>query len=214
MTAPNAAAIRTSVLGGLGTRSGLGPSMVLGLTFEPSIGIVAGRIDKLGLDIRSFRVPIMESIRRVMVPSIRKNFEEGGRPDSWEPLSEYTLATRAKQGSGEKILDRTGTLARAASQINIWDVTMVAAVIRDLPERAWYGKVHQAGLSKGSHVSRSRAGIKTAQEIMKQARASGGGGAAGEIPARPFLMFQDEDELAIQEIFLLWLGERVARTWG
>lgn len=50
--------------------------------FTPSMGIMARRVDKLGLDIRSFREPLKRAIRNVVIPSIAENFAVGGRP-SW-----------------------------------------------------------------------------------------------------------------------------------
>src|SRR5690348_15723687 len=80
-----------------------------------------------------------------MIPSIRRNFDAGGRP-RWTPLSENTIAARAAAGFGPKpILVRTGLLRRTMGQQNIWTVDREKAYIQDLPDKIWYGKVHQAG---------------------------------------------------------------------
>lgn len=211
MAAPSSGAIRGSVIGGLGIKGNLTPMLVPTVNFYPTLGIAAARIDKLALDIRSFREPLRRSIKRVMVPSIRRNFDEGGRP-SWEPLSEFTLALRAKEGTGDKILVRGGKLRRIASQINLWTITPTSAVIRDLPQQIWYGKVHQSGyggmgpllLKHGGDIKKATAEFD--KKIVK-------GRTSPNIPARPFLMIHPEDELAIQAVFIEWLAERVVHAW-
>jgi phage gpG-like protein len=193
--------------------------------FKPSIGMLARDIDKLGIDIRSFKVPLMRAIKMVMIPSFRKNFEEQGRP-SWEPMAEATEMLRERDGSSGALLNRTGKLKRVAQQQNIWTVTQESATIRDLPEKVWYGKVHQEGMGgMGSRVKKevakaARRGIKlspgqaaaAAQKSLDRDILSGntgGGGATVNIPARPFIMFQDEDMDGVYEIFQLWLEERM-----
>src|SRR6185503_20125327 len=78
------------------------------VNFEPSLALLARRVDKLGADIRSFRVPLKMAIQQVVIPSIRKNFDQGGRP-TWEPLSEHTIRNRK---GGTQPLVRTGLLRR------------------------------------------------------------------------------------------------------
>lgn len=189
-----------AVLGNLRVLKNMDKRQYTFIEFEPSIGLVAGRIDKLGLDIRSFREPLKRAIKDVMIPSISKNFDVGGRP-AWAPLSDFTLLNRQVAGTGTKILDATGKLKRVATQQNIWDISLVAAVIRDIPEKAWYGKVHQGGLNKD--ISIKLAGKK--QTIKTQAQ--------GGIPARPFFVIQDEDEDEIELVFITWLQERIDRQW-
>lgn len=213
-------------LRGLGTAGNLTPDLVPTVTFGPTLGITAGRIDKLGVDIRSYRVPLLQAIRSVMVPSIRRNFTTGGRP-KWDALSPDTAKIRSKLGyDGESpILVRTGTLARVASQINIWDITTTSAVIRDLPDKAWYGKVHQAGYeghSMAALIKKHGGDIDAANQEQNDrinSALSGGESLAGQsrtsptIPARPFLVIQDEDIDAMHEVFIAWLGSRINADW-
>lgn len=193
--------------------------------FKPSIGILARDIDKLGIDIRSFKEPLMRAIKQVMIPSFRQNFDQEGRP-SWESMSEATEMIREREGNSGPLLNRTGRLKRVAQQQNIWDVTRESATIRDLPQRVWYGKVHQEG--KGGMGSRIKREMSAAQrrgerispgEAAKRATASldrdllsgktGGGGATVNIPARPFILFQEEDMDGVFDIFQEWLDERL-----
>jgi phage gpG-like protein len=224
-TVPGSSAAYRAIIGRLGMRSGLNPATTgVEMTFLPSIAITAGRIDKLGLDIRSFHEPLKRSVQRVMGPSFQKNFDAGGRPDPWEPLSEATLEIRQRLGHpSTSILIKTGALRKVMGQLNIWRITRKAAIITDLPPRVWYGAIHQAGYDGGSmsarikkHGGDASAAFRSIIDDQKNAMRTGvpiKSGGAG-IPARPFVMFQDDDEDEITEIFMEWLQERIARTWG
>jgi phage gpG-like protein len=162
----------------------------LSFEFKPSIGLSAKRIDKLGLDIRSFREPLKRSIQQVLAPSFKKNFRAGGRPDRWEPLAEETVKFRRYYGfNAGPPLVRSGRLMKTIQQFNIWSINETQAAITNLPEKIWYGKVQQAGLVKG-----------------------GKSAAAGNIPPRPFVLIQGEDYDAIEKVFENWFIERMERS--
>lgn len=200
------------LLKGLDLKSGLKGSLSVQFDFEPSVGIFAGRIDKLGMDIRSFRVPLQRAIKEVMIPSFRTNFETGGRP-TWPALSNATWDTRTKLGwSGGGPLLLSGNLMKVATQQNIWTVTGQSASIRDLPQKAWYGKVHQAGAGGGRRTTTRRRAVRGRGGIIRYlgARDSDGGGRGYvSIPARPFILIQPEDREKVAEVFENWLGERM-----
>lgn len=126
--------------------------------------------------IRSFREPLVKSVRSVVIPSIRKNFAVEGRP-AWAPLAPATVLDRGASGP---ILDRTGRLKRVATQFNIWSYTRDSATITGLDSRVKYAKYHQGGTRK--------------------------------MPARPFVMLQNEDEEEIERIFYEWLDMRMRRS--
>jgi phage gpG-like protein len=176
-----------SAVRGLTIRGDLTSSILPKITFSPTIGLITKRIDKLGIDIRSFREPLKRSIQRVIAPSMVMNFDVGGRP-AWVPLSSSTvlIRERMKQGNSDKILVKTGLLRRTMGQLNIWDISRDTAIIAHLPEKIWYGSIHQGGGHTGDAT----------------------------IPARPFAMLQDEDVDHVQQVFAEWLEERIARTWG
>lgn len=165
-------------------RSGVRIDTGLQFQFRPSIGLSARNIDKLGINIRSFREPLKRSIQQVIAPSFRKNFQVGGRPQRWRPLAEYTVEER---GNSKPILVRSGMLMRTMQQFNIWTVDTQKAALLDLPPKIWYGKIHQAGYG---------------------ARGSGQIKAAG-IPARPFAIIQTADFEKIDRVFVQWLKERM-----
>lgn len=161
--------------------------------FEPSVGILARKVDKLSASIRSFREPLKRSVKEVMIPSIRKNFDAEGRP-SWAPLADATVL---KRGTAHPILNDSGALKATMGLLKIWHIDTEKAMITDLPQNVWYGKVHQAGMG--------------AAEIFEDpvSGATHNIGEDGSIPARPFVMIQPEDEEAMERIFSLWVAERV-----
>lgn len=207
-------------------------SGILAFDFSPTIGILARDMDKMGVDIRSWRVPLTNAVRNVMIPSFRQNFESGGRPDHWTPLSESTLLIRSREGSGSSPLVRSGALKRNMGFLSMWDINQDYAILKQLPQRVWYGAVHQAGYGtmgaqiqtkiklaakKGRKLSTGQAAKQVIDEIdakLKTALKTGqsvGSGAdrAHPIPARPFVMFQDSDLSKIDQEFDNWIKMRI-----
>ncbi len=115
--------------------------------------------------------PALEIVGELGVSSIQKNFEEGGRP-GWPDLAESTKAQRQKTGKWPgEILVRSGTLKRISTE-----VTKDAVTFSPGAGSAAYAAIQNFGGMAGR-------GRKT------------------RIPAREFLMFQDEDGIEIQAIF-------------
>lgn len=187
---------------GLRFVNGLRSATGIDLQFKPSLAIIAGQIDKLGLDIRSFRVPLKRAVQQVVIPSIRKNFDTGGRPP-WQPLAPQTIQ---RKGSSAKLVD-TGSLRRNMGFLSIWTITRDYAVIQDLPQRIWYGKVHQAGNGGSSKALKVvGTGAKSQQQSVNISE--------GGIPARPFVMLTSADERKIESVFRHWLDERIMMRLG
>lgn len=200
---------------------------IVSFEFKPTLGILARDVDKLGIDIRSFREPLTRAVKQVMIPSIKKNFDAQGRP-GWEPLAEDTLVLRDRLGQTGPILNRTGLLKRNMSYQTMWSITQEYAIIKDLPDRVWYGKVHQEGVNsmktrmKNEIQKAAKKGFKmspgtAAKNVQKQLDADILSGKAGKhstsnIPARPFVMFQEQDYDDIEEVFGKWLQERIDRN--
>lgn len=199
---------------------------IMAFDFQPTIGILARAVDKLGLDIESFEEPLTRAVREVMIPSIDQNFASQGRP-RWEPLSEVTLAIRQREGSGNKILQRTGRLREAATSLDIWDIDGERAVIKELPQDVWYGTIHQAGYGSmgGAITSQIRKGASASEAArrvqsdldarLREAMRTGTrvkARSAAPIPARPFVVIQPEDEERIVDVFDQWLGEKMGEA--
>jgi phage virion morphogenesis protein len=162
----------------------------LELTFKPKLSVIREDLKDLGVDLRSLREPLKRSIQQVIIPSIRANFDAGGRP-KWAPYAAATLEFHEMLSLqvSKGMLVKTGALKAVATQFNIWTVTQEDAKLTGLPQTVWYGNIHQTG-------------------------GKGGKGPKGIIPARPFIMFQDEDYEKITQVFAKWLDERIARRWA
>jgi phage gpG-like protein len=192
--------ILTPMPSGLALVSGLGAEahhVNIQLAFEPSVAILAARVDKFGADIRSFREPLRQAVKDVMIPSMQRNFDAGGRP-RWVRL---TKATIAQKGGNAAPLKRSGSLQRNMGFMSIWTFTRTQAYIADLPQRIWYGKVHQSG-GKGTHEGFFDPVLKRTVNI----------GDSGAIPARPFIMIQRQDEIRIEALFKRWVAMRIRRA--
>lgn len=182
----------------------------MGFSFNPTIAMSAKGFNKMDIDIRSFRVPLKRAIQQVIAPSIGKNFISNGRPEQWTPLADDTVMMKdrdpnAKFGS-ESILRRSGLLWKTMQQYNIWTVTTTQAAILSLPDKIWYGALHQEGF--GVRAS-SLDHFASPSELKNMA---GGGGVY--IPARPFAVLQDADLDGIARVFVTWVAERAAVNLG
>lgn len=191
----------------------------LGFDFTPTLSLKAAEFDALDIDIRSFREPLKRSIQRVIAPSIGRNFLVGGRPESWTPLSDMTIPVKTNAAPKFPVTDpllRTGLLMKTMQQLNIWTITSTQAEIRDLPDKIWYGKVHQAGTTMQTTAEKASGG--TAAGFMNMIHHIATGGFSSErgmnIPARPFAMVQTSDLDAIQAEWEIWLNERIIARLG
>jgi phage virion morphogenesis protein len=151
------------------------PGVTITTEFLPPLEILEALLEAASREMQDFSKPLRRSVYEVIAPSIRQNFDAGGRP-AWEPLSEATAAMRGASGP---ILDRTGALKESASSPGLWEISQTDALLPGLP--IWYGYIHQEGFE--------------------------GSGRAHAIPARPFVMYQEEDVVKIEEIFMTWLAE-------
>lgn len=113
------------------------------ITFDPKffrdIGAVQAAIELLERDLNDFREPLQISLELVIIPSIRKNFQVGGRP-KWQPLSEPYRSYRLPR----PILVQTGALRAAATTIANWRVDHDSAEMIGV-DSAPYAGYHQTG---------------------------------------------------------------------
>lgn len=191
----------------------VGSLMDLGYEFKPSLAFNAKAFDKLDLDIRSFREPLKRSIQQVISPSIGRNFIVGGRP-GWSPLSDATLPVKANAASRFPVSDpllRSGLLMKTMQQLNIWTITTTEASIQSLPNKIFYGGIHQAGTGTEQTAAQASGGTAEGFQRMMEGVLSGGVGTGRghNIPARPFAMIQTSDLDGIQDVFTTWLNERI-----
>lgn len=129
-------------------------------------------LNMISASIRDFHEPLRESVVRVVIPSIRENFDAEGRPP-WQRLADATVISR---GSSGPILNRTGTLRSEATSLENWTIGREEATMTGVS--AEYGAFHQKGTRN--------------------------------MPARPFVGLQPEDEVAIVDIFGDWVDRKIA----
>jgi phage gpG-like protein len=200
--------------------------------FKPSIGIVAKRLGAFAEELSDQHEPLQLSVSKVMTLSILENFMSGGRP-KWEDLAPATIVQRKDQASGDMPLVRSGALAEVASSEDIWSIGRSTATVRALPEKVWYGNIHQGGYAGGSasagnwfkkYRSAARKALgpdednkevdRLATKMFDQRLTKHGAAprAASSIPARPFILFQEEDIDAIELIFIAWVEAKMAEA--
>jgi len=175
------------------------------LHFQPSVGILARKVDKLGMDIRSFKEPLREAVKEVVIPSIRRNFDAGGRP-KWELLVHSTVL---RKGGDERPLIRTGKLRREMGYLKIWTIDREKAMITDLPNSIWYGKVHQAGATFSTRAPAAKQVTVSGPGYTYRGSKKDADEGGGEIPARPFVVLQSSDMRKIDGVFNRWLDMRI-----
>lgn len=116
--------------------------------------------------------PFFDAVEMHMIDSLTKNFESGGRPQRWKPLSPVTIEMKGSSG----ILQDSGALKNSVNAQN----TEREALSLKLFAGESHGAFHQyADEDPGSQFGMTnRKGM----------------------PMRPFMMFQDEDIDEIEDI--------------
>lgn len=121
-----------------------------------------------------------------MERSVDKNFRAEGRPSKWEPLAPLTKALR--RGKTFRILQDTGRLKGSISHKVFKNHAVVGTNVE-------YAQLMQEG------------GISTAQTITRGGRQFKIG--SHKVRARPFLLFQREDVVAIEKMFAKHVSEAI-----
>jgi len=138
--------------------------------------------------------PAMLTIGNVLANSIRRNFDEGGRPEKWAPLSAATI-----QGSlSSKDYDKR----RKTKTLN------ARATKRQAARRILVGLGMRGGLMGSIHAEAEDESVSAGPDNKPYARIQQFGGEAGRkgsrvtIPARRYLVAQDGDIEIAKEIIL------------
>ena len=135
--------------------------------------------------------PAMEIIGETVQTSIQRNFEKGGRPKKWKGLSETTKKERQKKGKWPGlILVRSGVSGGLMGSISYR--ALGGSVILSANKKS--AATHQFGAKKGSFgtiVANVRAHLRKGRTVRAHTRTMRL--PWGDIPARPFMMVQDED---------------------
>jgi len=204
--------------------------------------IFASDIQLLDLKLRTFKDPLEKSRDLVIIPAIKQNFVEQGRPQ-WKQLSKRTLYNRLIEGYPRgPILDKTGRLKRAATKKNIWAIT--SAIGRQgydmlqlrtiyFDQLVPYGQFHQLGARipsarnigglSGRFGSTGNPLIPTNIKFSKSVTPGGFvehgrvelfPTSGGKLPARPFIAITLQDEVEIYNLFTTHLTTQVNKFWG
>jgi phage gpG-like protein len=141
--------------------------------------------------------PALEVVGSTVVSSVQRNFEEGGRPVKWKP-------SKAAQRAGRPTLVDQGYRGGLVGSIN-YQVEGHRVLVGT---NKIYAAIHQLGGRIGARVILPVKGKALswpgARHPVKKVNWPG-----ATIPARPFLVVQDEDWKKINErISELFLGGR------
>jgi phage virion morphogenesis protein len=128
--------------------------------------------------------PAMRVIGETIRTSVIRNFQAGGRPTAWKPLAESTILGGFKKSdfnkSGTRLLKRGNTRLRGGKPL-----TNTAHFRNSITARAY--------------SDRAEIGTNVVYAAIHQFGGMAGRGRKVAIPARPFLMIQDEDWKMIRE---------------
>lgn len=142
--------------------------------------------------------PGLKIIGQIIRTSVVRNFEKGGRPQKWKPLKKATLA----QKKGNKILINKGFDGGLLGSINVKATESSVSVGTNKK----YAAIHQIGGTikhpaheRIIHFKTFKAGPRKGKTLFSKANKASHGmktavGAYNiKIPARPYLLVQDED---------------------
>ena len=156
--------------------------------------------------------PAMSLIGEIVQESIERNFETGGRPRRWKALSETTKEQRRRrnQWPGQTLIvhGKAGGLMGginyrpASDRVTIGVKKAYAAIQHFGAKKGSFGTV-QAKVKE--HVRR----LKSGETQRVRAHTRNTKIPWGDIPARPFMMVQDEDWNEIRESLWDYLLEVV-----
>lgn len=156
----------------------------ISISISPSVASIDADFKELSAGIRSFREPLKRAIQGVVSPSFVRNFEVGGRP-TWAPLSERRIAEKQALGYPLDTLIATGKLKQVAGQLNIW--TIEGGYLTG------EAQAYVAGLPGAEYGKYHTTGTR-------------------KMPARPFLLVQQDDADEIEITFMNYIAERLAKA--
>lgn len=152
--------------------------------FVRGAAISAQAIDKLALGFKSFKEPLEDSLDKVVIPSIKRNFQAQGRPQ-WKKLTKKTIYNRLMEGYPPvPILQKVGRLKNNATQKQIWEIKNDMLRLRTVyfDQKVPYAHFHQIGTIY--------------------------------MPARPFIRIASDEEAEIYGIFMAFMVKQVDKHWG
>ncbi len=140
--------------------------------------------------------PIMAVAGNIVVKSVKQNFREGGRPEKW---------TKSKKPKGMTLIG-TGTLMRSIHYK--LDSDGNAVTIMTGPQK--YAAIHQFGGTTAPHEikAKNRRALQfTVGGVTLYRKKVNHPGS--NIPARPYMLLQDEDIENIKKVMLEYLKDPI-----
>lgn len=133
--------------------------------------------------------PVLAAVGNLVVKSVKRNFREGGRPDKWTPSNK----TKGKTLIG------TGTLQRSIHYKVDDDESGVT--IMTGPQK--YAAIHQFGGTTSAHTimakNRKALQFNVGGVTIYRKKVNHPGSV---IPARPYMLLQDEDVKVIENMMI------------
>lgn len=148
-------------------------------------------LEKISTRINNTR-PVMGVIGEIVQTSIQRNFEVGGRPTKWAGLSKHTIARRTARGKWPgQILVVSGRLKGIVYQayndrVKLSANQPQAAVMHFGAKKGAFGTITAR---VGAHIRR----LKSGKEVSVKAHTKKQKLPWGDIPARPFMLVQEQD---------------------
>ena len=139
--------------------------------------------------------PVMAAIGNLVVKSVRQNFREGGRPEKWTP---------SKKSKGKTLIGTGALMKNIHYEL---DGNGAAVTVMTGPQK--YAKLHQFGGSISACVisARNRQALKFTIGGLTLFRKSVKHPGA-QIPARPYMLLQDEDVKNIEKMMSAFIEEK------
>lgn len=141
--------------------------------------------------------PVMAEIGQVIRSSVIKNFQESGRPEKWTPtkiLSVYLGYTmRRGKRKGRKAYTLKGGLTKGFERYSEGKKTLIDTARL------------QNSIHPRAYKDRAVVGTNVVYAAIHQFGGKAGRGKKVTIPARPFLMVQEEDWAMIKHVIGTYL---------
>ena len=147
-------------------------------------------------------VSAMKQSALLMWTSVQKNFDEQGRPDKWQ---EHGPLTQLIRGKDAKILEDTGAL-RQGIMMYVNEEQGHFGLYESGPAVEYADLMQNGGLSPCGEVTipKQTKVSKLGKKFTVKAHTANLG--PHEVPARPFMMVQDEDRENMMAVFMGVLG--------
>lgn len=153
---------------------------MVAIKIDTNVSMVAQQLSGFADRLHDWSTPL-KAFGRILVRSVSDNFEAEGRPKAWKPLAQSTLFTRLGAG---RLVTRKGKEAKR-TQKRLGNVKI-------LQDRGFLKNSVRAAVS-GNTLRVGPSGPAAIYAAIHQFGGQAGRGRKSKIPARPYLVIQDED---------------------